>query len=725
MNDDRSDSLDGQGRVSVKGRKDRKQNHKGRGAGIKISVLLCIVILAGMAGSVSYLLHMKELERDKPGKLLAEYVGHIEKQEYEEMYAMTTLDGKDEAGREAFIERNSKIYEGMETRNVKLSNIVIGEKEGQKVSVAYHMEFETIGGEVSFDQEAVFRDTEDGYRLEWDDSLIFPVLMPEDKISVNTISAERGSILDRNGKLLAGKDAATSVGIVPGKLENREEALQRMSELLETDVESIESKLSAAWVKDDSFVPVTILPKINELDLGALEVDESVAAEKERQTQLLSIPGVMLTDTEARTYSLGASASHLTGYVQEVTAEDIEEHPDEEYSAGSVIGRSGAEALFESELRGRDGHEVRIVDENGDMKVVIARIEKEDGADVTLTIDADLQQMLYQQFQEDEGCSVAMNPYTGEVLALVSTPSYDSNDFIRGMSAQKWNSLNEDEKQPMYNRFRQVWCPGSSFKPVVAAIGLKTGTLDPGEDFGNEGLSWQKDASWGSYHVTTLHAYEPVIMKNALIYSDNIYFAKAALKIGADTLTSSLDELEFNQEIPFDIVMSKSQYSNSGTIESEIQLADSGYGQGQILVNPLHLASLYTSFVNAGNVIKPYLRYRENPEGEVWISQAFTPDTAAQVAEGLRGVVNDPNGTGYAAHRDDAALAGKTGTAEIKDSVEDTEGTEIGWFAVYTEDRETAKPVLIVSMVENVKGLGGSGYVVNKDKAVLDGYLSY
>lgn len=708
-----------------RGRKEKKQNHKSRGAGIKLSVLLCIVILSCLAGCVSYLMHVRELEREKPGKLLTEYMEHIEKQEYEEMYAMTTLEGKKGSDKEAFIERNSKIYEGMEARDVKLSGIVIGEKEDQKVSVTYHMAFETVGGEVSFDQEAVFRDTEDGYRLEWDDSLIFPVLTPEDKISVNTISAERGSILDRNGKLLAGKAAAVSVGIVPGKLEDKAAALQRMSELLETDIESIESKLSAAWVKEDSFVPVTTIPKINELDLGALDVDESVLAEQDRQTQLLSIPGVMLSDTEVRTYSLGAAASHLTGYVQEVTAEDLEEHPDEGYSAGSVIGRSGAEALFESELRGRDGHEVRIIDENGDMKVVIARIEKKDGADVKLTIDADLQQMLYQQFQEDEGCSVAMNPYTGEVLALVSTPSYDCNDFIRGMSAQRWNSLNEDEKQPMYNRFRQVWCPGSSFKPVVAAIGLNTGTLDPGEDFGNEGLSWQKDASWGSYHVTTLHAYTPVIMKNALIYSDNIYFAKAALKIGADTLMSSLDALEFNQEIPFDIVMSKSQYSNSETIESEIQLADSGYGQGQILVNPLHLASIYTSFVNEGNVIQPYLKYQENPKGEVWLSQAFSPDAVSQVAEGLRGVVNDPNGTGYAAHREDIVLAGKTGTAEIKDSVDDTEGTEIGWFAVYTESREAAKPVLIVSMVENVKGLGGSGYVVNKDKAVLDRYLSY
>jgi len=709
-------------RESMNGR-NMKKKKKNR-AGIGISIILSIVILAGVVGGLGYVAYVKILEREKPEELLAEYMGHIEKKEYEAMYAMVMPEEKGGPAKDTFIERNAKIYEGIEARDLRLKDVILGEEKDEKVAVSYHMSLETVGGEISFDNEAVFKHTEDGYRLIWNDSLIFPVLTESDKIQVNSLAAERGSILDRNGRMLAGKDTASSVGIVPGKLENKEEALQRLSELLGTDAGTIENKLSAGWVKEDSFVPVATLPKINELDLGAAVPDEAVLREQERQTQLLTIPGVMITDTEVRSYGLGAAASHLTGYVQEVTAEDLEEHPDEGYSAGDVIGRSGIEALYESELKGKEGHEVSIVDENGNMKVVLAKIEKEDGAEIRLTIDADLQQMLYEQFREDEGCSVAMNPYTGEVLALVSTPSYDSNDFIRGMSTEQWNGLNEDEKQPMYNRFRQTWCPGSSFKPVIASIGLKTGTIDPGEDFGNEGLSWQKDASWGSYHVTTLHAYEPVIMKNALIYSDNIYFAKAALKIGADTLMHSLDELKFNQEIPFDIVMSKSQYSNEGKIESEIQLADSGYGQGQILVNPLHLASIYTSFVNNGDVIKPYLRYQEDAQGEVWISQAFDPDIAAQVTEGMRGVVNDPNGTGYAAHRDDIALAGKTGTAEIKDSVEDTEGTEIGWFAVFTEDQEAEKPVLIVSMVENVKGLGGSGYVVNKDKAVLDGYLA-
>ena len=124
--------------------------------------------------------------------------------------------------------------------------------------------------------------------------------------------------------MLAGKGTASSVGIVPGKLENKEEALQKLSELLGTDVESMENQLSANWVKEDSFVPVATISKIHELDAGAVEPDEETLKAQELQTQLLAIPGIMLSDTEVRSYGLGAAASHLVGYVQEVTAEDLE-----------------------------------------------------------------------------------------------------------------------------------------------------------------------------------------------------------------------------------------------------------------------------------------------------------------------------------------------------------------------------------------------------------------
>jgi len=388
-----------------------------------------------------------------------------------------------------------------------------------------------------------------------------------------------------------------------------------------------------------------------------------------------------------------------------------------------VIGRNGMEGLFEKELKGWNGCRIYIVDSEGNEKMELARVLVQHGQDVKLTIDADIQTALYKQFKEDKSCSVAMNPYTGEVLALVSTPSYDNNDFILGLSNEQWTSLNEDEDKPLYNRFRQVWCPGSAFKPITAAVGLESGAIDPEEDYGNEGLNWQKDTSWGSYYVTTLKTYEPVILENALIYSDNIYFAKAALRTGAAEMENSLLQLGFQEELPFEIKMTKSQYSNTDNIETEIQLADSGYGQRQMLINPLHMACIYTSFCNNGNVIKPYLVYEQEAKTEYWIPGAFSAETANRVLEGITKAVNDPHGSGYAAHRDDIVLAGKTGTAEIKLSKDDTTGTELGWFAIFTAEREVEQPILIVSMVEDVKGRGGSGYVVEKAGLVLEDWF--
>ena len=559
--------------------------------------------------------------------------------------------------------------------------------------------------------------------MAWDDSLIFPELGSTDKVKISTTQANRGGILDRNGRVLAGKGVASSVGIVPGKLEDRDEAIQQIAELLEIESEVIEKKLSAKWVKEDSFVSIKTIPKVAEIELMKIEQDEEVLKENERQEKLLEIPGVMISDTEVREYPLGEAAAHLVGYVQSVTAEDLENHAGEGYTANSVMGKSGMEGLFEKELKGQNGSSIYIVDSAGNKKAELASIFVQDGKDIQLTIDADLQRSLYAQFKEDKSCSVAMNPYTGEVLALVSTPSYDNNDFIMGLSNEQWTALNEDENKPMYNRFRQVWCPGSTFKPIIAAIGLESGAIDPMEEYGNEGLSWQKDSSWGSYYVTTLHTYEPVILENALIYSDNIYFAKAALKIGAEKMERSLTELGFNEEIPFDIKMAKSQYSNTENIETEIQLADSGYGQGQVLVNPLHMACIYSAFCNEGSIVKPYLVYQAEATVTFWKPGAFSKETANQVLEGTKKVVNDSHGTGHAAHRDDIVLAGKTGTAEIKASKDDTSGTELGWFAIYSTEETVEHPILIISMVEDVKGRGGSGYVVKKDSAVLEDWF--
>jgi len=705
----------------MKKRKSRNKRKKTRSrllwiasAAIGIAAVISAVCVAGMIAT-------KKNAWRTPEELLVEYMDHIPKQEYEEMYAMLHIEASGNVSQEKFVTRNSAIYEGIEARNMAVQIIAYDEEQ---MSVTYQTAFDTVAGTISFENEALFLKGEDGYKLVWDDSMIFPNLTSADKVRVSTTQAERGEILDRNGRVLAGKGTASSVGIVPGKLENKEEAIAKIAELLEIAPEVIEKKLSAKWVKDDSFVPIKIIPKVEKIELMKYKPDQKVLKENERHETLLEIPGVMISDVEVREYPLGETAAHLVGYVQSVTAEDLEEHAGEGYTANSVIGKSGMEGLFEKELKGKNGCRVYIVNSEGKEKEELAYILVQDGHNIKLTIDANLQSSLYEQFKEDKSCSIAMNPYSGEILALVSTPSYDNNDFIMGLSSEQWTALNEDEDKPMYNRFRQVWCPGSTFKPIIAAIGLQSGAINPTEDYGNVGLSWQKDASWGSYYVTTLHAYEPVILENAMIYSDNIYFAKAALKIGSEEMESSLTGLGFNEELPFEIKMAESQFSNTDGIETEIQLADSGYGQGQILVNPLHMACIYSAFCNEGNIIKPYLVYQNEAEIEYWIPGAFSNETASRVLEGTKKVVNDSTGTGYAAHRDDIVLAGKTGTAEIKASKEDTSGTELGWFAIYTAEKDIECPILIISMVEDVKGRGGSGYVVKKDSLVLEEWFS-
>lgn len=689
-------------------------------------VVTLLILLAALAGVFLFFQIEKKLtSKKKPDVLFSEYVDHLKQNDYQTMYTMLSDQSKLNISEEDFITRNKNIYEGLEVSDITVEVTTV-EYEDKKATLSYRMDLKTMAGDISFKNKAEYeKDKKKGYQLSWSDSLIFPELLKSDKVRISVDKAVRGNIFDRNGILLAGKGAASAIGLVPGKMsEDATSDLETLSSLLGVSADGIKKKLAAKWVKDDSFVPLKTLKKVDEINLNSPQPREDNVKNKELQDKLLEIPGILISDTPVRYYPLMESGAHLVGYVQNVTAEDIKEHPEEDYLTDSVIGRSGMEALYEKELKGTNGRTVSIVDANGVEKKILAAKSRMDGVNITLTIDSNLQSSIYNTFLEDKSTTVAMNPVTGEILALVSTPSFDDNDFILGMSNETWDALNTDERKPMYNRFRQKFAPGSSLKPITATIGLTTGAIDANEDFGSSGLKWRKDESWGNYYVTTLHDSSPLNLENALIYSNNIYFAKAALKIGSKDFMAGLDKLGFNQQLPFEITLAKSQYSNEGKIESEVQLADSGYGQGQVLMNPVHLASLYTMFTNEGNVLKPYLLYKEQPSPEIWISNASSPETAEVVKSGLMKVISSEHGTGHAINRADVTLAGKTGTAEIKASKSDTTGTELGWFVVTTTDKNMKNPILLVSMVEDVKNRGASGYVVKKDKDILDTYFS-
>lgn len=629
-------------------------------------------------------------------QVVTEYFELLKKKDYKQMYQMLNPKTVYTPTQKYFVEKYKEFYEKIDAKNIQIK--ILDEQDNV---IEYLIYIDTLAGRITYRNKVGVKDEQ----IQFNKELIMDGYTDGCKIKITTYNPEkRGRILDRNGKVLAEDGKGYSVGLVKGKL-NGENDYGQIAQYLETDVETLQKKMSASWINDDSFVPIKTVSEATKNDL----INKNI----------LGINGVKISTVSIRTYPYDKVASHIVGYVQNVNAEDLKKHKNEGYNSTSVIGRSGIEAAYEEKLRGITSGKIDLVDKND--KVIKELCHKEvkmSPQDITLTIDIDLQQSLYNEYQNDKSASVALNPKTGEVLALVSTPSYSNNDFVLGLSTDKWNALNNDANQPLMSRYKQTYAPGSSMKPITAAIGLETKTIDPNKDLGAKD-KWQKDSSWGNYYVTTLHAPSPNNLKNAITYSDNVYFARSALNIGKENLFKYYKNLKIGKKVPFELALNKSQYINKNQKVSDQLIADSGYGQGQILMNPVQLASIYSAFVNNGSIYQPHIVQGQT---KTWIKNVFSKETTKIIKEDLINAIVDENGTGHAIYHDHVILAGKTGTAEIKQSQSDTTGTELGWFTVMTTDEK--QPILMTTVVEDVKNRGGSGYVVEHTKAPLDLYLS-
>ena len=649
-------------------------------------VILCILVIAGIAiGIIVY-----KTNQTEPSICLKEYFKKLNNKEYDAMYDYV----KTNTSKEDFVTRIKNIYEGIEANNINatvVSNIE-DEDNSSIINVTYNNSMDTIAGNMNFMNTVKLQKSDDSYKILWDSSVIFPDLKDEYKVRVSTLDSTRGAIYDRNDIAIAKDGTAYYVGLVPGKMDDTTD-LAKLAELLGITEDTINNSLDAEYVKEDTFVPLRKISK-DEQDL---------------KNELLTIKGILIQDVSARVYPYKEATSILTGYVQD------------------GVGKTGLEYAYNDRLKGEDGAEIYIADGNENKVKTLAKKDVKNGENIKTTIDLNIQQKLYNEFKDDEGASVAMNYYTGEVLALVSTPSYDANDISLGVTNEEWEKLQNDEKKPMYNRYLSSYVPGSSLKPVIGAIGLKYNSFSADEDFGTSGTKWQNDTSWGDLYVTTLETYSgPANLQNALKYSDNIYFAKAALKIGRNNLQKGLDDFGFNDKISFVQDITKSSY---GVMDSDSSIANSGYGQDQMLVNPIHMAMIYSSFANGGNMVMPVIEKQEknNLSGNIVNSNnSNTSNTTKYYKENVisKEVVNEikkdlikvvEEGTGKAAKVDGKTIAGKTGTAEIKENQQDENGTEIGWFDAFDEDG-----LVVVSMCENVKDRGGSHYLLPKVKTIFE-----
>ncbi|MBC5638236.1 penicillin-binding transpeptidase domain-containing protein [Ornithinibacillus sp. BX22] len=647
-------------------------------------------------------------EDNYPEDVFASYLSSWEEMDFEAMYGYLSKQSMEAIDKQKFIERYENIYSGMNVSSLQVESLIEKKEkempEQDSITFDFRVSMETLAGPIEFTNKATLVNEENdrgkGWYIDWEPSLIFPSMEEGEQVSVQMLKAARGEIRDRHGSGLAINAKANVIGIVPSKLgENPDESKKRLANLLDVSVEEIDGELNASWVKPELFVPIRTLP-IGEQDLQ----------------EYLAVPGVAIQEKVVRTYPFGEAAAHLTGYVREINAEQLSELQDDGYTAGDFLGQIGLEFIFEEELRGNNGGHIFIKNADGSFKETVAKLEPVPGKNIQLTIDAILQAEIYQQLSGDAGTAVALNPNTGSVLSLVSTPSFDPNAFVRGLSKEQWKEWSENPDSPFLNRFTNRYTPGSVFKTITAAIGLKTGVTSYDGVRRIEGLHWAKDESWGDYYVTRVHEKSSVDLKDAFVFSDNIYFAQEALELGTDAFLKEANMFGFEEEIEFSFPISPSTLSNDG-IKSEIQLADTAYGQGEVMMSPIHLAAIYTAFSNNGNVLYPFII--GEGKRQVWKKNLIKPDIVKNLNKYLIQVVEDPAGTAHGVFIPGMSIAGKTGTAEIKSSKDDQNGTENGWFIGFNSDNPE---LLLTMMIEDVKQRGGSSYTISKVRDIFEFY---
>ncbi len=605
------------------------------------------------------------------------YLEKWQQSDYDAMYDLLLPDTQLKVPRDEFVSRYDNIYSGIGLKNFHFSlkeNLLVEEEEDKALFPLETIFTTSLVGEIPVNFELPLEMVEEEWFVDWSPALIFPQMEEGDTIRVYRDFPSRGEIFDRQRNLLAGKGEVIEVGVVPGKIIDEERLLTVLSEELGLSQQEIKKEYTQSWVRDDWFVP---LKKI------------SINTSPEVRQRLLSPGGVLLNRTTIRTYPGAEVMAQTLGYISEIDANELENMREKGYRSGDIVGKTGLEGALEERLTGIIGFKISILDENKNEKEVIAQTLSQDGEYINLTLDLSLARLIQKALGEVRGTGIALDPNTGEVLAIVSNPSYDPNLFTLGITLKEWNSLSEDSGKPFLNRsLRSTYPPGSTFKPFTALAAMEKGTLNPYEKVSLPENTWQHDPSWGSYQIRRVsRPAGPVNLIDAMKWSDNIYFAKTALNLGEEAFISFLEDLGFGKNILFPLSVAGSKISNSGRIDRDILLADSGYGQGEMETTPLHMTLLY-AYLATGEMPAPILFREDSPQQ--WLSPNASEEHLEIIRNSLIAVINDPTGTASLARIPGNTIAGKTGTSQLGG------GREVGWFTAYAPAQN---PQIVLTIV--------------------------
>jgi penicillin-binding protein 2 len=549
---------------------------------------------------------------------------------------------------------------------------------------------------------------------------VYRVSAERNSVRTQRVQAPRGTVFDRNGEPLVHSRPSFEVLVVPNETVDVGTTLARISGLTGRDLETVRTSYGTPRGRA-RFQPQLVA---SDLDRDALANVES---------RLWALGGVLTQVNPVRGYRYRSSAAHSLGWLGEISAAQLQDEAFKSYRRGDVVGVGGVEKLLDADLRGRPGGRNLLVDAHGRELELLSEIEAQAGRNVVLTFDHRLQLAAEAALDRDHhsGAVVALDPNTGEILALASRPSFDPNQFASGVQPEAWRALRNDPHKPLMNRALQgQYPPGSTYKVVTAIGGLEEKLIDRHTQVfcgGSFRLGRRTYRCWkqGGHGTVDVH--------KALVQSCDVFFYKVGLELGVNRLAyyaralglGARTGIDLSGEMPGLAPTKEWRLQRDGVPWVDGDTVSVSIGQGANLWTPLQLATSYAAIANGGTRYRPHILKRVmEPDGtlvrgsepEVLGEVAVSRETLEIVKSGLYGVVNEPHGTGYVMLNLPGGVkaAGKTGTAQVVNmpaherwDSEDLERQhrDHAWFVTYAP---ADAPRIVVAVLVEHGGHGGS-----------------
>jgi len=538
-------------------------------------------------------------------------------------------------------------------------------------------------------------------------------LSEANRLRVITTPAPRGIIFDRSGIPLVRNSPYYYASLIPDEFDKGKVDL--LSNVLNVPAEEILEKINTKGLSP--FVPVRLKQGLSFKEVAYIESRRS------------DLPGLIIEVDVSREYLYGDVGSHLIGYLGKLNPSQSKDPALKDVPPEAFIGQWGAEMLFDKSLRGTLGKRVIEIDALGREIRLLQEKPPIKGKDIILSVDINLQKEAEMAFGEKAGALVAIKPVTGEVLGMVSKPSFDPNLFAKGISYEEWNALTHNKKNPMINRALQSqYPPGSTFKIITAIAALEEGVITPTTKVDCRGV-----ITYGRWHFGCWrkNGHGVISMHRAIVESCDVYFYEAGKRLGIDKIYDYALSLGLGRETGIElgrereglIPNTKWKLENKKLPWFLGETFNTAIGQGYVAATPLQLAVMISAIANGGNLYKPTLIKDAPP---IILRKAkIRPETLEIIKKGLSGVVNESSGTGWAAKSQLMSIAGKTGTAQVVAIKRDSQSLpekfrDHAWFVAFApvENPEIALAVFVEH------GGHGGGAAAPIAKRAIEGYMN-